>query len=512
MERYELFVRGDIPRELDGSLILCSARRSKDHHAFARWHDSPADLIKLDIRPGSPGSVVVEIWPVDRAEGTFTPSAFEQAAARDSRYGYATQPNHGINVGNGVAWGTNLVFGAPLEIDLSTWRPRRLLRWLDPSPSHPRLATTAHFAFTRDGRHAYLQQSLLGDGREGGPVTASQHVLVRIDTTTGESREWKLRPPPGDAAAEAHNFHSAFYWEEGGVPHVGLLRTGAVFSTLAPHTTADEHAVHRMPVSDIWFVAIDETRDELQAELLPGVAELGLLALSHLAVDRSREDGLVLFANSKESDVGEETHGYNIYGQHPAQIAEHYSGMITEAMNVGSLVRYERSGGEYKIKTFRRPYVAGRSSRGHSWLPINIEIDGAGKHLYCTFAGFRPRLLPAHVASAYTDRVVEAAEIRDVPSLLMRFDADTLEPTTAADRSYLSYNESLAIAVVGDTPSGHVLSFSPEFGLRIYQAADLSRLVAHGIGHEMWHVGDTHFRTAPAHMAFVPREGGVPAG
>jgi hypothetical protein len=76
----------------------------------------------------------------------------------------------------------------------------------------------------------------------------------------------------------------------------------------------------------------------LQAELFPGIRELGGFALSHLDVDASSGDGFVLFANYKHSDVAEETRGENLYGEAPDDVPEHYSGTIAEAFNVGQVI------------------------------------------------------------------------------------------------------------------------------------------------------------------------------
>src|SRR5262249_51359414 len=48
MDRYELHVRGEIPRLLDGYLLVAASRRHKDRRIFSRWHDSQADLMRLE--------------------------------------------------------------------------------------------------------------------------------------------------------------------------------------------------------------------------------------------------------------------------------------------------------------------------------------------------------------------------------------------------------------------------------------------------------------------------------
>src|SRR6185503_16023647 len=117
----------------------------------------------------------------------------------------------------------------------------------------------------------------------------------------------------------------------------------------------------------IWIVEVRDDLTELQASLLPGIRELGGIALSHLDVDASSRDGFVLFANYKQADVAEETHGQNLYGEGPEEVPEHYSGMIIEPFNFGQVIRYSRKRGTSSLKTFERPYVPGKTSLGHSW-------------------------------------------------------------------------------------------------------------------------------------------------
>jgi hypothetical protein len=149
--------------------------------------------------------------------------------------------------------------------------------------------------------------------------------LIELDTRTRGERVWDLVPPPEDSAIEAANFHSAFYYEEAGRGYVGLLRTGARLEPLAPHKDGREHTVRPMPVSTIWIVEIDRSSTTLRAFTLPGIEQLGGLALSHLDVDASGGEGFVLFANYKQADVAEETHGKNIYGEKPEEVREQYS-------------------------------------------------------------------------------------------------------------------------------------------------------------------------------------------
>ena len=282
---------------------------------------------------------------------------------------------------------------------------------------------------------------------------------------TGAERVWRLRPPADDAAMETANFHSGFYFEEDGGRYLGLLRTGALLESLEPHSTPVEHSVLPAPASTIWIIRLDDDRTVLQAQLLPGIKELDALALSHLDVDASGGDGFVLYANFKEADVAEETHGPNVYSEPPEAVAEHYSGMIVEALNFGLVLRYERRGGRTSVRTFARPYDPGRASLGHSWLPINIQLDPSRKRLFCSFSGFRPRLLPRHIASAYPERVVDAAK-----HAVHTAGADPVRRGNARTRHRRPARPHLVRRADGDDgrrdgTSDYVCTFSPEVGL-----------------------------------------------
>jgi hypothetical protein len=504
-----LYVRGSVPAALSGFLIVPTNRRSKVRSRFARWHDSQTDLIRLDLTPGRPGRVRARVLPVDPA-GVDLPrpaavAASDRRLTETANGGYATQPNHGVNVAGNTLWATNLLFGAPLEVDLVAWKPQRVLRYLELSEAAPRVSGTSHFAWSLDHRFAYFHQSLLEREHDGSPVRAADLSLVELDVATGGERVWRLRPPPDDRAMETANFHSGFFFEEGGCRYVGLLRTGALLESLEPHSAPLDHAVLPAPASTIWIVPLDSQATELQAELLPGVEELDGLALSHLDVDASGSDGFVLYANFKEADVAEETHGLNVYGERPEAVAEHYSGMIVEALNYGMVVRYERRGGHTSVRTFTRPYDPGRTSLGHSWLPINIQLDTAGRRLFCSFSGFRPRLLPEHIARAYPARVVNPPTAGFVPPALIRFDAETLElDSDGSGRGHVAYAEPMAMTVAGDGETDYVCTFSPDLGLRVYDADDLDRLVFRAESPRLLSWGDTHFRPEPAHISFVP--------
>lgn len=510
LARFELHVRGAVPAALAGSLVVPTSRRHKDRRRFSRWHDSQTDLLRLDLHPGHPGRVTATMLEIDPLGAGLPRPLLDEARelsamAGDPAYGYATQPNHGVNIGGGRLWATNLLFGAPLELDLATWQPTRVVRFVELEPEAPRVSGTSHFAWSLDGARAYFHQSRLCHGRGGRPPFADQLVLVELEVAGGRERVWRLRAPPEDAGPECHNFHSAFYYEEAGGRFVGLLRTGAVLESLRAHDRPVDHDVHRMPASTIWIVRLDDAADTLQATLLPGLRELDGLALSHLDVDASSGDGFVLYANFKEADVAEETHGANVYGEGPEEVAEHYAGMTVEPLAHGLVIRYERRGGTTRIATFARPYEPAATSRGHSWLPVNIARSPSGRHLFCSYGGFRPRLLSGHVARAYPERLAPYDRVRYVPPLLMRHDADTLEPDWQRDRGHLSYAEPIAMAVVGDERGEFVCTFAPETGLRIYRGDQLGMMVCLAESSSLAHWGDTHFRPDPAHMQFIPR-------
>ncbi len=490
---FDLYVRGEIPSALSGSLVTTASRRNKDRNLFFRWQDSQADLIRLDLVPGKPGKIHARILTVDPHWGAGKASRCQQF--------YATQPNHGLNVYDDTLWATNLIFGAPLEINIPRWRPTRILRPVEPDATSPQVSSTSHFAWSLDGRYAFYHQSLLTQGESA--VQARALTLVRIDSRTGKETFWKVLAPHQDADLRAANFHSAFYFEEDGRKYVGLLRTGAVLESLASHPTSAEHRVLPMSPSCIWIIELKEELAELRATLLPGVRELGYMALSHLDVDASSADGFILYANFKQADVSEETHGFNIYGEQPGKVSEHYSGMTVEAINFGMVLRYEKRGSRNAIRVFNRAYEPGLTSRGHSWLPINIQLDSRRKRLFCSFSGFRPRLLSRHIARAYSGMAVDPLKIRYVPPLLMRFDANTLLPEYDKDRTYLSYTEPIAFCLAGHDSREYVCTFSTETGLRVYHADDLSRVICHGVSPLLMTWKDTHFRPDPAHMVFV---------
>ena len=491
----DLHIRGELPRELEGSFVVACNRRHKDRKIFSRWHDSQTDLVRIDITPGKPGRARAKVLMVD-------PSGRDVGAKNGlGPAHYLTQPNHGLNVENGNVWATNLLFGFPLEVDLWKWKSRRLLQSVETDAEHPRVTSTSHFAWSLDRKYAYFHESTFKDES---PAKAAGLRIVQLDTRTGSERTWELIPPAQDAAPETANFHSAFYFEENGKSFLGLLRTGAIVENLTPHRKASEHAVIASPRSTIWIVEIDNSASKLQARLLPGL-KVDAITLSHLDVDNRSRNGFVLYANYKEADVAEETHGVNVYGEQPSRVTEHYSGMTVEPLNVGTVIRVVYQNGRTGVKQFKRPYDYSRTSLGHTWLPINIQLDTTGTALFCSFAGFRPRLLPRHVANAYAGRVVDASKIYYVPPALMRLNAQTLEPDLRGSLSHISYAEPIALSVVGSVDDGYACTFSPELGLRVYRAADLSTMVAHVSAHPIWHCGDTHFRPMPAHMEFVRR-------
>jgi len=509
---YPFHVRGEIPAALRGSLLIACSRRHKEQGRFSRWHDSQADLVKVDIRAGKSSRMTAKILAPDPA-CTGLPGAGAAASVRPGKHAsttahcYESQPNHGLNYANGKLWATNLLFGAPLEVDVERWRPTRVLSYLPTDAGHPQRSTTSHFAWSLDRRYAYFHQSLFARECGAEPVRSAELRLVELDTRSGGERVWKLRPPLDDPDLHSANFHSAFFFEHAGGRHVGLLKTGAIIEHLQAHASPPrdaEHAVIPMSPSTIWVVRLDPTAEVLQAELLPGLERYRGLALSHLEVDNTTGDGFVLYANAKQADVAEETHGANIYGESPESVIEHYSGMIIEALNFGSVLRYELRKGQHSMRVFSRPYDPRRTSHGHSWLPINLSLDSTRERLFGSFSGFRPRLLPAHVHGAYPGIGVDPRTIRYVPPLLMRFDARTLRPDRTADGGYLSYAEPVAMTVMGGSGGDYVATFAPESGIRVYHADNLNEVVCQAICHELWSYQDSHFRPDPAHMIFVP--------
>jgi hypothetical protein len=86
---------------------------------------------------------------------------------------------------------------------------------------------------------------------------------------------------------------------------------------------------------------------------------------------------------------------------------------------------------------------------------------------------------------------------------MMRLDSESLLPDYDRRRSYISYGEPVAMCVIGDRDNGHVCTFSPEEGLKVYRADDFNEMVCHAVSHELLHWEDTHFRPDPAHMVFV---------
>ena len=491
VSEFRLNLRGRVPAGLQGRLVFTCGRRDKRQGQFRRWHDSQADHVVIDLEPGA----------ADLRARIFSPRAEELELDRpQGRYG--AQPNHAVNIAGRRAWSTNLHFGAPFGFDIETGESLGLIELLPTGPGAPQVTTTAHFAFTPDRRHAYFQQGLLADDAVAGAVATRSLILARLDTDSLACRVWTLIPPPDDADPVGHNFHSAFYFTRGGRPHVGLLRTGARFDSLRPHLDATPHAVRPMPDSAVWIVPIEEAADRLQARLLPEFRDPAARALSHLAVDTSSGEGFVLYCNYKQADVGQETHGPNIYGEPPEAVFEHYAGMTVEAFGAGKLVRFDATGPTPSKVERVQPYDHGRVADGHTWLPINLALDSSGERLFASFAGFRPRLLPDHVASAYPGLAVPVDEAGYAPPLLMRLDARTLAPDPSTPHA-ASYAEPIGFTVVNGAGRDYVCTLSSEMGLRLYDAEDLSAVLCEATAHQLSTWRDSHFRTDPAHLEFV---------
>ena len=143
----DLYVRGELPRELDGSFVIACSRRHKDRKIFFRWHDSQTDLVRIDITPGKPGRARAKVLTVDPSGQDVGAKTALQANHRNNRFHegplthYLTQPNHGLNVENGNVWATNLLFGFPLEVDLWKWKARRLLQSVETDADNPRVTS-----------------------------------------------------------------------------------------------------------------------------------------------------------------------------------------------------------------------------------------------------------------------------------------------------------------------------------------------------------------------------------
>jgi hypothetical protein len=503
----DLHVRGRIPDSVAGTLLVPCSRRHKRRDVYSRWHDSQADLIRLTLKPGVPGRVRAEIIAIDPlAKGVNGAQADWLdlcANGTDPAFGYVTQPNHGVNAANGRIWITNLIFGAPLELDADTLNPIRVLQPVQVSDDMPRVTSTAHFAFSLDSRYAYFHQSTLARERNGGPVRSGQVYLIRIDLRTGNLRTWLVKPPAGMDMSSV-NFHSAFYFEEAERKYIGLLQTAALLETVGPGGQVRRTTNARMQYSEIWIIEVDEQRDELPAELISGIREIAGYALSHLCVDNKDGNGFVLFANYKNSDVGDETRGENIYGAAPDAVIEHYSGMIVEAFDCGKVIRVERRNGTYRIKVFSQDYFHAANSRGHTWLPINLDLDASRKYVFCNFNGLRPRLVGRHTYDLYEPECLKPSVARNIPEVHMRLRADDLTLDLRSNRSHVAYTLPSAMAIIGDVETGYMCTFSPEMGLFITPLNDLSKLVCHAVGHELWTYGTTHFRPEPAHAIHLP--------
>ena len=248
----------------------------------------------------------------------------------------------------------------------------------------PRVTSTSHFAWSFDRRFAYFHESLLTD----------QSPAKAIGDADGADEYPDRRHPHLGVVASSKGPLPGVRQLSFGVllrKKVGKLMsascgTGAVIENLSAHETLSEHAVIASKRSTIWTVKIEDAASSLQAALLPGLAGVDAIALSHLDVDNRGGNGFVLYANYKEADVAEETHGVNVYGEQPKDVAEHYSGMTVEALNAGTVIRISHQNGGTRVKRFRRSYDAGRTSRGHTLLPINIQLDSTGGRFCSVFS------------------------------------------------------------------------------------------------------------------------------
>jgi hypothetical protein len=137
-------------------------------------------------------------------------------------------------------------------------------------------------------------------------------------------------------------------------------------------------------------------------------------------------------------------------------------------------------------------------------MPINIQLDSSKRRVFCSFAGFKPRLLPRHIAAAYQELAADYSAIRFVPPALLRLDARTLQVDHQRDRSHISYSEPIAFTIVtGDDARDYIVTFSTEHGVRFYDADDLTRMLAHASSARLHTWRDSHLRPEPAHIVHV---------
>src|ERR1700730_8057851 len=122
----------------------------------------------------------------------------------------------------------------------------------------------------------------------------------------------------------------------------------------------------------------------------------------------------------------------------PDAVIEHYSGMIVEAFDCGKVIRVERRNGTYRIKVFSQDYFNAATSRGHTWLPINLGLDASRKYVFCNFNGLRPRLVGRNTYDLYNPECLKPSVARNIPEVHMRLRADDLTLDLRSGRSHLA--------------------------------------------------------------------------
>ena len=111
--------------------------------------------------------------------------------------------------------------------------------------------------------------------------------------------------------------------------------------------------------------------------------------------------------------------------------------------------------------------------------PARQHGDSLVLHVF----GLPPEAAAIPHLARYPGRSVNARTVYYVPPALMRLDANRLEPDLRGQLSHISYAEPIAMCVIGSVEDGFVCTFSPELGLHVSRASDLSVMVAHVTAH-----------------------------
>ena len=189
---FDLYVRGSVPKVLEGSLIVATNRRNKDRSVFSRWHDSQADLFRIDLTPGRPGRIRARL---------LTPDPNGKDIGIRNPFGYVTQPNHGINIAGDRVWATNLFLARPSKSTSIDGSRAAFCATSRRTPTAPRSDGTAHFAWSLDHRYAYFHQSLLRRSRTNerfarSNCVSSKWIRRRKANAFGSSSRRRTTLPP----------------------------------------------------------------------------------------------------------------------------------------------------------------------------------------------------------------------------------------------------------------------------------------------------------------------------